>query len=154
MSPQLPMTPEQIATLPPEFRALLEAVIEHYERRIVRLEAELAAVRAELEAAKKTPRNSSLPPSSEHPHARPAPQTEKSGKKPGGQPGHPKHERPLIPVEQCQEIVPLKPTACRRGGTKLSVDDPEPWRHQVWEIPEIKPIVTEYQRHRQSGGTP
>ena len=54
----------------------------------------------------------------------------------------------MIPVEQCQEIVPLKPTACRRCGTKLSGDDPEPWRHQVWELPEIKPLVTEYQRHR------
>lgn len=26
--------------------------------------------------------------------------------------------------------------------------DPAPWRHQVWELPEIKPLVTEYQRHR------
>ena len=26
--------------------------------------------------------------------------------------------------------------------------DPEPLRHQVWELPEIKPQVTEYQRHR------
>ena len=25
---------------------------------------------------------------------------------------------------------------------------PEPLRHQVWEVPEIKPHVTEYQRHR------
>src|SRR4029077_1390343 len=26
--------------------------------------------------------------------------------------------------------------------------DPEPLRHQVWELPEIQPIVTEYQQHR------
>jgi transposase len=26
--------------------------------------------------------------------------------------------------------------------------DPEPIRHQVWELPEIKPIVIEYQQHR------
>jgi transposase len=127
--------------LPPEFRALLQAVIDHYERRIAALEAELAAF-------KKTPRNSSLPPSSEHPHAKPAPQKEKSGKRPGGQPGHPKHERALIPTADCEQVVPLKPTACRRCGTTLSGDDPEPWRHQVWEIPEIKPLVTEYQLHR------
>ena len=31
---------------------------------------------------------------------------------------------------------------------KLSGSDPEPLRHQVWELPEIKPLVTEYQRHR------
>ena len=43
---------------------------------------------------------------------------------------------------------PLKPTECRRCGTKLAGSDPEPWRHQVWELPQIKPTVTEYQRHR------
>src|SRR5713226_5588311 len=25
---------------------------------------------------------------------------------------------------------------------------PEPPRHQVWELPEFRPLVTEYQRHR------
>jgi len=30
----------------------------------------------------------------------------------------------------------------------LSGADPEPLRHQVWELPEIKPIITEYRRHR------
>ena len=138
---QLPITPEQIADLPAEFQTLLRAVIDHYERRIVALEAELAAV-------KKTPRNSSLPPSTEHPHAKPAPQRQRSGKKPGGQPGHPKHERTLIPVEECQDVIPVKPEACRRCGEPLTGSDPEALRHQVWEIPEIKPFITEYQLHR------
>ena len=148
MSLSTPITPEQISALPPEFRALLQAVIDHYEKRIAGLEAELAAVRAELEAKKKTPRNSSLPPSSEHPHAKPAPKKEKSGKKRGGQPGHPKHSRALIPSEQCQAVVSVQPEACRRCGEALTGSDPEPLRHQVWEIPEIKPLVTEYQLHR------
>jgi|SRR5579862_40864 len=151
MSPShSPISPEQIAGLPPEFRALLQAVIDHYEARIVKLEAELAAVKQELAVAKKTPRNSSLPPSTEHPHAKPPRDKDKkgSGRKQGGQPGHPKHDRSLIPAEQCQEIVPLKPETCRRCGEALSGDDPEPLRHQVWDIPEIKPSVTEYQLHR------
>lgn len=142
MSPTpLPITPEQIAALPPEFRAILEAVIEHFEKRIGQLQAELAA-------AKQTPRNSSLPPSTEHPHAKPTPQRRKSGKKPGGQSGHAKAERALIPVEQCQAVVAVRPRRCRRCGQRLAGNDPQPWRHQVWELPEIKPIVTEYQRHR------
>lgn len=45
-------------------------------------------------------------------------------------------------------MIPLKPVACRRCAAKLKGTDPEPLRHQVWELPEIKPIVTEYQRHR------
>ena len=38
-----PITPEQLTALPPEFQAILRAVIEHYEQRIAALEAELAA---------------------------------------------------------------------------------------------------------------
>jgi transposase len=138
---QPPITAEQIAALPPELQSLLRAVIDHYERRIAALEAEVAAL-------KKTPRNSSLPPSTEHPHAKPPRDKKGSKKKPGGQPGHPKHERRLIPTEQCQAVVVLKPETCRRCGEALIGSDPEPLRHQVWEIPEIKPEVTEYQRHR------
>src|SRR5207302_9035764 len=70
------------------------------------------------------------------------------GKKQGAQPGHPKHERALIPTEQCQTVVPLKPESCRRCGEALVGSDSEPLRHQVWDIPEIKPRVTEYQLHR------
>ena len=136
-----PITAEQIAALPPEFRALLQAVIDHYERRIAVLEAEVAAL-------KKSPRNSSLPPSTEHPHAKPAPRRPRSGRKPGGQPGHARHQRPLMPTADCDQVVPLKPTECRRCGTTLTGNDPQPLRHQVWDLPEIKPLISEYQRHR------
>jgi transposase len=145
MSLQPPITAAQLAALPPEFRALLQAVIEHYEARIAVLEARIAELERQLP---KTPQNSSLPPSTQHPHAKPAPRKEKSDKKPGGQPGHAKYERALIPVEQCTEVVSLIPETCRRCGEPLAGSDPHPLRHQVWEIPEIKPLVTEYQRHR------
>jgi transposase len=132
MSQQPLVTEDLIARQPPEAQAVIRLLV----AKISELEARL----------NKTPRNSSLPPSTEHPHAKPT--RKKRGKKPGGQPGHAKHARALIPAEQCQEVVPRKPTACRRCGTKLSGSDPEPLRHQVWELPEIKPVVTEYQRHR------
>ena len=45
-------------------------------------------------------------------------------------------------------MEPLKATECLCCGAKLSGSDPEPLRHQVWELPEIKPHVTEYQQHR------
>lgn len=139
----LPISPEQLAALPPDFRGLLEAVIDHYERRIAALEAELAGLR-------KTPQNSSLPPSTQHPHAKPVKAKAKTNKQRGGQPGHPKHERPLIPTDECDDVIPFKPTECRRCGTKLAGEDREPLRHQVYELPEIRPIATEYQRHRLS----
>ena len=145
-----PITVEQLAALPLEFQTLVRAILDYYEGRITKLQAELARLRAEVIAPKQTPQNSSLPPSTQHPHARPKPQKPRSPKQRGGQPGHPKHERSLIPVDQCDDVQTLKPTECRRCSRKLSGCDPEPLRHQVWEVPEIRPHVTEYQQHRLS----
>jgi len=130
----LELTDDLIARQPPEAQAIIRILL-----------AKIADLEARLN---KTPQNSSLPPSTQHPHAKPVKPSTKSKKKRGGQPGHPRHERPLIPTEECDEVVPLKPTACRRCGTKLSGSDGDPLRHQVYELPTIKPLVTEYQRHR------
>lgn len=127
------VTEDLIARQSPEAQAIIRILL----AKIEQLEARLS----------KTPRNSSLPPSTEHPHAKP-PRKGSTGKKPGGQPGHPKHERALVPVEECQAVIPLIPETCRRCGKPLAGSDPEPRRHQVWDIPEIKPLITEYQLHR------
>ena len=42
----------------------------------------------------------------------------------------------------------IKPEQCTHCQAPLSGDDPTPWRHQVIEIPPIKPVVTEYQWHQ------
>jgi transposase len=131
-------TEEQLASFGPEAQAVIRALLAEVSRLTARV--------AELEG-RKTPQNSSLPPSTQHPHAKP-PRKPKSKKKRGGQPGHPKHERPLIPTEQCDDVHSMRPTECRRCGTELAGNDPEPRRHQVWELPEFKPHVTEYQLHR------
>src|SRR5665811_2109206 len=119
-SSQPPITPEQLAALPPDVQALFRAVIDYYERRIAELEAKL----------NKSPQNSSLPPSSQHPHAKPSIKRPKSNKKRGGQPGHAKHERPLLPTDECDEVQTLKPIECRRCGKKLAGCDAQPLRHQ------------------------
>lgn len=142
----LEVTEDLIARQPPEAQAIIRLLL----AQIAELRAEVAALREELARQGKTPQNSSLPPSTQHPHAKPVKTKPKANKKPGGQPGHAKHERPLIPADECDEVIPLKPTECRRCGTKLAGDGREPLRHQVYELPEIKPIVTEYQRHRLS----
>jgi transposase len=132
--------PEIAAEMTPAVRAFVEALL----RRMATLEEQVQ---------KRTPQNSSLPPATQHPHAKPAaPQAQrprkKSRKKRGGQPGHPRHERALIPTQDCQQVLACQPTACRRCGQKLAGRDPQPLRHQVWEVPEIQPLVSEYQRHR------
>jgi len=47
-------------------------------------------------------------------------------------------------------VIHHHPNHCRRCGTGLSGDDPEPLRHQVWEIPPITLEVIEHQLHRLS----
>lgn len=130
----LEITEDLIARQPPEAQAIIRLLL-----------AKIAQLEARLD---KSPQNSSLPPSTQHPHAKPPRKRAKSKRKRGGQPGHPKAERALVPTEECTEVVPLRPGACRRCGTALAGDDPAPLRHQVWELPEIKPLITEYQRHR------
>ena len=134
MSHDLILTDEMISRQPAEAQAMIRLLL----AKIAELESRL----------NKTPRNSSLPPSTQHPHAKPAPPPKPSGKKPGGQPGHDKAERALVPAERVDETVVLKPHRCRRCGVRLQGVDFEPLRHQVWELPEIQPHITEYQQHR------
>ena len=129
----LVIPPELDAEMTPAVRAFVRTLLDRI---------------TQLEQGRKTPQNSSLPPSSVHPHAKPTSPKRKSKKKRGGQRGHKKHERPLLPSEDCHDVKPLKPTECRRCGERLSGSDPEPLRHQVWELPAITAHVTEYQRHR------
>ncbi len=68
-------------------------------KEIADLRAQLAAVQAELAAARKNSTNSSKPPSSDIVKPKNKPNKGKKRKR-GGQPGHPKHERPLFPDDQ------------------------------------------------------
>ena len=74
----------------------------------------------------------------------------KSRRKPGGQPGHPGHSRPLVPVAHVSVIIDLVPDACGHCRRGLHATDAEgdPRRHQVTELPPIEPHVTEYRCYR------
>ena len=107
-------------TIPPDLEAEMTPAVRAFVKMLLDRIGKLEDRVEELERGRKTPQNSSLPPSSQHPHARPQPTKRKSKKKRGGQPGHEKHERPLIPTDQCDDVRPLKPVECRRCGAKLS----------------------------------
>jgi transposase len=53
----------------------------------------------------------------------------------------------LLPQEDVDKIVPVKPRRCRRCAAPLDGIDPVPRRHQVTELPPLRPLVTEYQLH-------
>jgi transposase len=147
------VTPKRPAIVPVEVweqapeavQVVISAMAEYYERRITQLEAEVRDLTARLN---QNSQNSSKPPSSDGPHVKRKPPKPPSGQKPGGQPGHTPHQRVLVPVEQVDEVIPCKPPQCRRCGESLTGNDPEPWRHQVVELPLVRPHITEYQRHR------
>jgi transposase len=128
-----------------------QAYIRALEARVAALEAMVQALhehnRTLQEQLHQTSRNSSRPPSSDPPqHERP--RGPRSKRRRGGQPGHPGSTRTLIPVEEVDEVVVLKPEQCTHCHAPLRGDDPQPWRHQVIELPPIKPVVTEYQWHQ------
>jgi len=92
--------------------------------------------------------NSSRPPSTDPPGAAPAAKPRaKSGRRRGGQPGHKKHQRVLLPPERVTETTSLRPTGCRRCAKPLTGSDPEPYQHQVVEIPRLLAQGHDYWLH-------
>lgn len=110
---------------------------------VKQLRREVCKLREQVE---KTSRNSSRPPSSDPPSVE-KPSRRPSGRSRGGQPGHEGHGRGLLPVEEVDEVVPVKPLVCRSCEADLSGEDGHPLRHQVTEIPPVRAYVTEYQLH-------
>src|SRR5262249_46391363 len=137
MSEGPPLSADLWGRLPAEAQALILA-----------LRAEVAELRAKVkeqqqhitqlqERLNQNSTNSSRPPSADPPTS--------LGRGRGGQPGHERQQPPLLPPAHTEV---LKPSRCRRCGHALQGDDPQPLRHQVLELPKIRPEVTEYRLHR------
>jgi transposase len=120
---------------------------------VERLSARVAELERKIAVLTRDSSNSSKPPSSDGPGGAPkarAPMKSKK-RKAGGQPGHKGSTRKLVPVEDVDRVIPVFPDSCAHCGAVL-VPDPEHssgkyWRHQVVDIPEPKPEVTEYHLH-------
>jgi transposase len=122
---------ELVRTDPDRLFALVEQLV----ARIEALEAQLAA----------TSRTSHRPPSSDPPGTpkRPRPP---SGRRPGGQPGHPGHTRHLVATPD--QVVGHRPMQCGRCGQALAETlpaEPTPERRQVIEL---RPRLVEVTEHR------
>jgi transposase len=143
MSAGAPIPEELWNTIPPAAQAAVAACVAELQARITAFEGLVRELQFRLNL---NSTNSSKPPSSDPPYLKPAPPKTPSGKRKGGQPGHPKRSRPRLPPD---EVVELRADSCRGCGTRLSGDDAHPLVHQVIEIPPPpKPHVTEYRRHR------
>jgi len=135
--------PELEAEMTPAVKAAFLSLLDQIDRLTRQVETLTDQVQ------KLTPRNSSLPPSTEHPHAKPKRKSSPGTKrKQGGQKGHKRHSRELIPSEQCTQVIVCQPEGCRRCGGELQPESSPAHRHQIWELPEIRPLVDEYQLFR------
>jgi transposase len=121
----------------PEAHALIEALW-------ARLEALEAKVEGLQRQVGRNSTNSSKPPSSDGPKVE-RPTRPGTGRKRGGQPGHEGSTRAL--VDDPDHVVVCKPSRCEGCGMRLSGDDAEPTRHQVTDLPPVRPHITEYQTH-------
>src|SRR5437762_4274448 len=147
MNPQPPIPEPLWSTVPADAQAALLAAWESLQDRIAALEAEVRDLQARLQL---NSTNSSKPPSSDPIGLKRKPPTPPSLRNRGGQPGHPKAFRLLVPPEKLHSSTDCKPTSCRRCGHALHGEDPTPLVHQVADLPKIEPIVDQYRLHRLS----
>ena len=113
--------------------------------RIAELEQRLATLEARLGS---NSTNSSIPPPA-NPLDAPKPVSKKKSKRRrGGRPGHPPHQKRLLPPERVDEVVIFRPTHCDHCHADLPASPadagPEPTRFQTIEVPAIVSVVTEY----------
>ena len=112
----------------------LNGIIELQNEKIAKLEAKLNTNSS----------NSSKPPSTDPPWLPPKKNGGGKGKR-GAQNGHTGAARELIPVEDVDAVVPCMPVEICGCGGKVLIDESQHERKQVFEIPQIRPHVTEFQ---------
>jgi transposase len=122
-------------------------------KQIADAEKQIADLERQLAARKKNSTNSSKPPSSDGlagAQRRRCSPRKKSGRKPGGQPGHMGQERQRAQKpDRTEEVLPVQ---CKHCGTTLPQTPEERqttgdvFCRQIVDLPEvILPVVTEYQ---------
>ncbi len=126
------------------------------DQQIAEQQKQIADLERQLAARQKNSTNSSKPPSSDGLAGKPRQRgrRKKSGRKPGGQKGHPGAHRALVAAERVNEIRPLLPVQCGHCGQPLpqQLDQVKTQgavqRHQVTELPPVQAHIIEYQCHR------
>ena len=113
----------------------LEAIVDKLQRVVEDLQEKVG----------RNSQNSSKPPSSDGPATPARPRKPPTGRKAGAQPGHPAHQRPLVPVDQVSWLQVVMPTGCDCCGGHLQINPDDAVRHQVIHIRPTPPDVWEYQ---------
>jgi len=115
--------------------------------KLLELDQENKNLKAKIANLSTDSTNSSKPPSSDGPRVKKE-KKQLSRRKRGGQKGHKGKKRALLPETEMDHIQNIYPQTCERCGKTLTPHHLEelsrPLRHQVFDLPEIHPIKTEY----------
>ncbi len=118
--------------------------------RLLEMDQQIQVLQDALIAVNKNSTNSSKPPSADGPEV-PRKQSPSTGRKPGAQTGHEGTHRELLPLEQMDHVYERYPEQCEKCSLPLdpasAKETSAPIRHQIFEIPEIKPIKIEFRYH-------
>lgn len=141
----VPLSSASWSLLPAAEREALSAFLLAQQARIEALEVAVRELTAKLNSNSS---NSSRPPSSDGPQVKRSPNRRRGGKK-GAQFGHKGTRRAMVPPEEVSAVVERYPERCRDCGGALSGLEPvgAPQVSQVFEVPEIRPEVTELRLH-------
>jgi transposase len=120
-----------------------DAYIKQLENKIIELEKRIEELERLLGM---NSRNSSKPPSSDPPGMS-AELPRHRRKKRGAKNGHQPFMTELLPADKVTHRVEMKPQVCHCGSANLEEIKKEPLRHQIIDIPPVKPQVTEYIRY-------
>jgi transposase len=125
-----------------ELEQMVKTLVEENQR----LQQRIAELERELAKAHKTSRTSSKPPSSDiaKPHKRPQTPSVFGSRNPGGQPGHPKHERPEFSPEEITGTSEYTLSSCPTCGGALTPAEQAPLVIQQVEIMEIPIHIEEH----------
>lgn len=125
-----------------EFCRVLKQEVAELKQQVTLLRKENAELKERLNL---NSNNSSKPPSCDLKKKKKKLATKRSGRKPGGQPGHAGVSRQLVPLDQVDKVIVCPaPDQCSDCSIPLlSLKGME--RHQVYEIPLPRYEITEYQ---------
>ena len=123
------------------------------DQQITEQQGQITELERQLAMRKRNSTTSSKPPSSDGLAGKQrnrCSQRKKSKRKPGGQPGHTGHERPLVEnPDRIEEVLPQECKHCAAAlpqGPGALRTDGDMFRRQVVDLPAvILPVVTEYQ---------
>lgn len=132
-----------------------EATVE----KLLELDVENKSLKEKIAQLEKTSQESSKPPSSDFPKDKgskdkdkQSQQTKRSGRKAGGQKGHPGKNRALVGEDEVTEFKHYYASHCKNCHKELPQDDTanttgDIFRWQMFDIEPIKPKVIEHQAH-------